>query len=119
MSREAEAIENIADEFDVVGGVGSGGLRDGVVNVSAVILDVKNLEAKRAKSDQVLQQLPHHAGKRESHRQMQNDNSAFAFHPDLARDSILLSRFSISILTLWKPIVAARIEVGAAPFAAD
>jgi hypothetical protein len=49
---------------------------------------------------------------------MQNDNPAFAFHPDLARGSTLLSRFSISILTLSKPIAATPIEALTAPFAA-
>jgi hypothetical protein len=34
-----------------------------------------------AQSDQMMEQLPDDARERVSHREMQNDNSAFAFHP--------------------------------------
>jgi heat shock protein HspQ len=49
-----------------------------------MILDVIDIEAEFAQSDQMMEQLPDDTRERVSHREMENNNPAFAFHPDTA-----------------------------------
>src|ERR1700693_4347432 len=94
---ETETIEDAADELEITRRIRSKGLCDRIVDIRAVIFDVVNVEAELAESDQMMEQLPHDARERVSHREMQNDNSAFAFHPESACDSSYAARLRIAL----------------------
>src|ERR1019366_3862201 len=117
-SGETEPVQYAAYEFDVVSRVGGRRLRDRIVDVSAVILDVVDLEAECAQSDQMVEQLPDDARERVSNRQMENNNPALPFHLDPAWDSSRATRLRIAGRQLETSPFEGRGEASAAPFCA-
>src|ERR1700722_5885315 len=79
---EAEAAEHIPEQLKVAGGIGyrSGG--DGVIGPGAIVLDVVNIQTETAEADQVMDELPNHAGERILRGEMKDDDFTFAlaFH---------------------------------------
>ena len=79
-------------------------MRDIIVDLGAMILDVVDLEAERAQSNQMVEQLPDDARERVSHREMENNNPALAFHLDPAAATAMLDRW-------WRTRVASLVLV--------
>ena len=73
---KTEALHHLCEQFEIAAGVGRHGVRNRIVNPRAVVFEVVDVEPQFPQSNQVMDELPHHAREWVARGQMQQDDFA-------------------------------------------